>query len=77
LYLDPQRVRDAYVRVLAHVELLDGRSLNEALLEEGLARADDRWAHTRLTRYAQLELAARRAGAGVWTKPPAASAPAR
>lgn len=70
LFLEPQRPRDAYGRVLAHVELLDGRSLNEALLEAGLARADDRWAHLRLTRYAQVELAARRAGVGVWMKTP-------
>lgn len=70
LFLEPQRVRDAYGRVLAHVERLDGRSLNEALLETGLARADDRWAHLRLTRYAQVELAAKRAGVGVWANAP-------
>ena len=68
LYLEPQRPRDSYGRVLAHVESGDGRSLNEALLEAGLARADDRWPHTRLTRYAQVELAARRAEVGLWSK---------
>ncbi len=68
LYLEPQRPRDSYGRVLAHVESSDGRSLNEALLEAGLARADDRWPHTRLTRYAQVELAARRAEVGMWSK---------
>ena len=67
LYLEPQRPRDSYGRVLAHVESSDGRSLNEALLEAGLARADDRWPHTRLTRYAQVELAARRAQVGLWS----------
>ena len=66
LFLEPQRPRDSYGRVLAHVELGEGRSLNEALLEAGLARADDRWPHTRLTRYAQVELAARRAKVGLW-----------
>lgn len=67
LYLEAHQPRDAYGRVLAHVELTDGRSLNEALLEAGLARADDRWPHTRLTRYAQVELGARRAKIGLWS----------
>lgn len=68
LFLEPQRPRDSFGRVLAHIETTDGRSLNEALLEAGLARADDRWPHTRLTRYAQVELAARRKGVGMWAK---------
>jgi micrococcal nuclease len=68
LMLEPQRERDSYGRVLAHVEMRDGRSLNEALLEAGFARADDRWPHARLTRYAQVELAARRAKTGVWSE---------
>jgi endonuclease YncB( thermonuclease family) len=70
LFLEPQRPRDSYGRVLAHVESSDGRSLNEALLEAGLARADDRWPHTRLTRYAQVELAAKRAKVGLWRDGP-------
>lgn len=76
LFLEPQRPRDSYGRVLAHVETGDGRSLNEALLEAGLARADDRWPHTRLTRYAQVELAARRAQVGLWRSKSAESAAA-
>jgi micrococcal nuclease len=66
LFLEAHQPRDSFGRVLAHVELTDGRSLNEALLEAGLARADDRWPHARLTRYAQVELAARRAKIGMW-----------
>jgi endonuclease YncB( thermonuclease family) len=70
LFLEPHQPRDSFGRVLAHVEMAgDGRLLNEALLEEGLATADDRWPHSRLTRYAQVELAARRRGVGVWAKP--------
>jgi micrococcal nuclease len=68
LDLEPHRPRDSFGRVLAHVELIDGRSLNEALLEAGLATADDRWPHSRLVRYAQLERTARTKRLGVWSK---------
>ncbi len=64
--LEPHRTRDVHGRLLAHVELPDGTSLNETLLEAGLAAADDRWPHARLIRYAQIERSARRAGAGAW-----------
>ena len=66
LLLEPARMRDKYDRVLAHLWLADGRSINESLLEQGLARADDRWSHSMIRRYAQVELAARRRGAGIW-----------
>ena len=69
LTLEPHRTRGAFGRLLAHVELPDGTSLNEALLAAGLARADDRWPHALLGRYAQLERAARREGAGIWASP--------
>ncbi len=72
IFLEAHQQRDSFARVLAHVEIADGdnarRSLNEALLEAGLAKADDRWPHSRLTRYAQLENAARRRNVGVWSK---------
>ena len=68
LWLEPHQTRDAFGRVLAHVELGRGDTLNEALLEAGLARAEDRWPHARLIRYAQLETAARRRGVGIWKK---------
>jgi micrococcal nuclease len=68
LDLEPGRTRDSFSRVLAHVTLEDGRSLNEQLLEAGLAKADDRWPHGKLVRHAQLDMAARRRGAGVWHK---------
>jgi endonuclease YncB( thermonuclease family) len=69
LRLESQRVRDSFGRLLAHVDAADGHNLNEALLEAGLARADDRWPHTMLVRYAQLEYAAKRKGVGLWVKP--------
>jgi endonuclease YncB( thermonuclease family) len=53
--------------MLAHIELPDRTKLNEALLEAGLAKIEDRWPHALLTRYAQLELAAKRRGAGIWS----------
>ena len=71
LYIEAHRTRGVFGRVLAHVELLDGSSLNEALLLNGLAAADDRWPHSRLTRYAQLENTARRADVGIWSDEPA------
>ena len=70
LTLEPHRARGSFGRLLAHVELADGSSLNEALLAAGLARADDRWPHALLGRYAQLERAARREGIGIWSQPP-------
>ena len=67
LFLESHRTRGVFGRVLAHVELPDGTSLNEALLSAGLAVADERWSHSRLGRYAQLERAAKRAGLGIWS----------
>jgi len=69
LFLEAHEPRDSFGRVLAHVELIDdGRSLNEALLDAGLAKADDHWPHSRLTRYAQVQLSAQRRGVGIWAK---------
>jgi endonuclease YncB( thermonuclease family) len=70
LTLEPHRTRGSFGRLLAHVELPDGSSLNEALLAAGLARADDRWPHALVSRYARLQRAARREGLGLWSPPP-------
>ena len=67
LYLESHRTRGVFGGVLAHVELSDGTSLNEALLSTGLAVADERWSHSRLGRYAQLERAAKRQSLGIWS----------
>ena len=70
LYLESHRPRGTFGRILAHVELPDGSSLNEALLAAGLARVDERWPHALLGRYAQLERGARREGVGIWQTGP-------
>ena len=68
LHLQPHRLRDrSDERVLAYVTLPDGSSLNERLLAAGFARADDRWAHERLDRYAQLNRQAQHDQIGLWT----------
>jgi micrococcal nuclease len=71
LALEPHRTRERYGRLLAHVFLPDGTSLAERLLEEGLARADDRWPHARLDDHARAEGRARRREVGLWARPPA------
>ncbi|MGI9015330.1 MAG: thermonuclease family protein [Phycisphaerales bacterium] len=68
LRLERQRLRGSYGRVLAHVDLEDGSTLNRLLLTAGLARAEERWPHSRLLSYEQAELAARRARRGIWSE---------
>lgn len=68
--LEAHRLRGRYGRLLAYVMLPDGTVLNERLLSEGLARADDRWPHREVQRYDQLEDQARREGRGLWFTPP-------
>jgi endonuclease YncB( thermonuclease family) len=67
LRLEPHRPRDTFGRLLAHIDLSHGQTLNEALLEAGLASTDDRWPHQHLTRYARAERNAQRAGRGIWS----------
>ncbi len=67
LRLESHRTRGGYGRLLAHVELPDGSSLNEALLAGGYAETDDRWPHSLLGRYAQLQRTARRQSVGLWS----------
>ena len=64
LSLETQRTRGPMGAVLAHVRLPGGASLNERILAEGLGRADERWPHALLTRYAEIERSARRRGIG-------------
>lgn len=71
LHLEPSRLRGHYGRILAHVDLPDARRLNAVLLEEGLAYADDRWAHSELMAYAAAERIARAQQRGVWSADPA------
>ncbi len=62
--------RDRYGRTLAHVLLSDGRSVEEALLRDGLAFLIAEAPNlARLESYARAEVEARRAGRGVWGHP--------
>jgi len=67
VYLDEgNRTRGKYSRLLAYVQLPDGRFLNEVLLIEGLAYADLRFRHSFYHRYQQLQASARRQKKGLW-----------
>lgn len=66
LVLDPRQTRGFYGRLLAYVELDDRTYLGERLLVAGLARAERRWPHERSSRYALLELEAKKQGRGLW-----------
>ena len=67
LRLESHRTRGTFGRVLAHVQLQDGSSFNEAILSAGLAVTDERWPHSLLGRYAQLQRAAKRQSLGIWS----------
>ena len=67
VYLDERAgSRDRYERLLAYIELPDGRFLNEELLSQGYAYADRRFRHSYYQKYLQLEAGARSAGQGLW-----------
>jgi len=67
LYLDQQAgTRDKYGRLLAYIELPDGRFLNEELLSGGYAYADVRFRHSYSYKYRQLEASARTLKQGLW-----------
>jgi micrococcal nuclease len=67
LYLEEHRTRDKYGRLLAYIELPDGRFLNEVLLSEGFAYADPRFRHSFYHKYKQLETTARSQKKGLWS----------
>ena len=67
VYLDsPNPTRDKYGRLLAYVELPDGRFLNEVLLTEGCSYADMRFSHSFYNKYKQLQAAAKSGKKGLW-----------
>jgi micrococcal nuclease len=69
VYLDQQAGnRDRYERLLAYIELPDGRFLNEELLTEGFAYADLRFKHGYFQKYRQLEASARALKKGLWAR---------
>lgn len=67
VHLESSRVRDKYDRLLAHLDLPDGRRVNVLLLEAGLAEADDRWPHGELDRYERAERTAKTNDRGLWS----------
>lgn len=69
LHYDIQR-RDHYDRLLAHLTLEDGRSINAMLLEHGLAHALFIWPNIKhIKSYYALERRARQQGKGIWALP--------
>jgi micrococcal nuclease len=66
IYLDEKHTRDKYARLLAYIQLPDGRYLNELLLSEGFAYADLRFKHNFYNKYVQLEASARSSKKGLW-----------
>ncbi|MGD0077732.1 MAG: thermonuclease family protein [Sedimentisphaerales bacterium] len=67
IHLEPDRkTRDKYHRLLAYVQLPDGRFLNEELLSEGYAYADLRFKHSLYNKYKQLEGLAKKQKKGLW-----------
>jgi len=68
LYLDKAKTRGKYGRLLAYVQLPDGRFLNVILVAEGYGYADLRFGHKFFHKYKRLEDAARRSKKGLWKK---------
>lgn len=68
IYLEEHNTRGKYGRLLAYVQLSDGRFLNEVLVSGGFAYADLRFRHSLYQKYEQLELSAHRQKKGVWEK---------
>ena len=66
VHLQRHRLRDRYGRLLAYIELPDGRILNAELIENGLSEHDDRWGHDHAEHYGRLERQAREARKGIW-----------
>ena len=67
IFLDKDKnPRDKYHRLLAYVQLPDGKFLNEELLSEGYAYAYLPFKHSLSNKYKQLESVARGQNKGLW-----------
>ena len=67
VHLDRQAgSQDKYGRLLAYIELPDGRFANEVLLSEGYVYADRRFRHGYSQKYLHLEATARSLHNGLW-----------
>ena len=60
--------RDKYRRLLAYIELDDGRCVNEQIVSQGFGYADLRFPHSHFDKYEQLQNNAIKARAGLWEK---------
>jgi len=63
---DKSPPRDKYNRLLAHLELKDGQTVNDLLVRNGFAYADLRFDNDRFDRYVALQNEAKRARKGLW-----------
>lgn len=68
LHLQEHRLRGGFGRLLAYVELPDGRVLNAELIKNGLSKHDDRWGHDQTDSYDELEQRARQDQRGLWAR---------
>jgi micrococcal nuclease len=67
IFLDKDKnPRDKYHRLLAYIQLPDGKFLNEELLSEGYAYAYLTFKHSLYNKYKQLEAVARSQKKGLW-----------
>ena len=66
LELLAESTRGKFGRVLGYVYTQDNKMLNEELLINGYAYADDRWSHRFRTRFSQAEKVSRKNKRGLW-----------
>ena len=66
VHLQQHRLRGQYGRLLAYIELPNGRVLNAELIKNGLSEHDARWGHDQVEHYDRLEQRAREARKGIW-----------
>ena len=65
--LEPfENPRDKYHRLLAYIYLPDNSSLNEKLLTQGFAYADERFSHMFRKKFLDLQKQAKRQNLGLW-----------
>lgn len=68
LTIEESRRHGHFGRLLAHVQLEDGKLFAEEIVRAGLARADNRWPHRWLERLTAAERESRTRGVGVWSR---------
>jgi micrococcal nuclease len=66
LRLEGTQTRDKYGRLLAYVYVTDADNLNLALVRDGQAYADRRFAHSLRSQFESAEAESRKKGRGLW-----------